>query len=98
MSNDIKKLSAILMVLIPIQMMGSDRVWNNQGTDNGTVHSLGNGKMLVYETGPDITTLYPGPYTTPSLYKLTVDEERPLTAKSERKVGTAIWTHSLESE
>lgn len=34
--------------------------------------------MLVYETGPDVTTLYPGPYTSPSLYKLlrTIDEAK----------------------
>ena len=93
-----KAIIGILTLLIPFHLNGSDRVWSNQGSDNGTVHSLGNGKMLVYETGPNLTTVYPGPYTTPSLYTFFLDEDKPLTVRSERKVGSAIWTHALESD
>jgi len=76
----------------------TDRIWSNRGEDNGTVHSLGNGKMLVYETGPQITTIYPGPFTTPSIYTLLLEDERSLTVRSEREKGSAIWTHSMEAE
>ena len=73
-----KAIIGILTLLIPFHLNGSDRVWSNKGNDNGTVHSLGNGKMLVYETGPNMTTVYPGPYTTPSLYTFLLDEDKPL--------------------
>ncbi len=75
-----------------------DRFWSNRGEDNGAVHALGNGKMVVYETGPQITTIYPGPYTTPSLYKLLLEDEQTLHVQSVREPGTAIWTHALTSD
>ncbi len=93
-----KTIISILTVLIPIHLYGADRVWNNQGEDNGTVHSLGNGRMLVYETGPDVTTLYPGPYTSPSLYKLFLEDDRPVEVKSERETGSAIWHHEVSAD
>jgi hypothetical protein len=95
MKEIMKTIISILTVLIPIHLYGADRVWNNQGEDNGTVHSLGNGKMLVYETGPDVTTLYPGPYTSPSLYKLLLEDKRLVEVNSERESGSAIWHHSV---
>jgi hypothetical protein len=67
---------------------------SKDGTDKGAVHSLGNGKMLVYEQGPQITHMYPGPYSTPSIYKvqLTGTEGE---VQSNREQGTAIWTHEI---
>jgi hypothetical protein len=76
----------------------ADRTWSNRGTDNGTVHSLGNGKMLVYETGPDVTTIYPGPYTSPSLYKLLLEDDREVDVISERETGSAIWQHTVTAD
>ena len=86
----------VLSFLVHPYGMAANRTWNNMGPDNGTVHSLGNGRMLVYETGPDITTIYPGPYSTPSLYKLLIEDQRSVSVSSDREKGTAIWTHSLE--
>ena len=74
------------------------RTWTNQGADNGTVHSLGNGKMLVYGQGPQIIKIYPSPYTSPSLYNLLLDEKKPVTVTSSRKKGTAVWEHEISSE
>lgn len=84
--------------IVSIQLSATDRTWTNKGEDNGTVHSLGNGTMLVYETGPNITTLYPGPFSTPSLYRFSVDDQRKLDVFSSREQGTAIWTHELNRE
>ncbi|MEN8157968.1 MAG: hypothetical protein ABFS10_13535 [Bacteroidota bacterium] len=89
---------AVVALLYATAGMATDRTWQNSGTDNGTVHALGNGTMLVYETGPQITTIYPGPYTTPPLYQLLLAEERALTVHSTRAYGTAVWTHSVESD
>ncbi len=90
---------AVVFILYSISPgWAADRTWSNRGTDNGTVHSLGNGNMLVYETGPEITTIYPGPYTTPSLYKLLVEEDRSVMVNSHREPGTAIWTHSMRRD
>lgn len=86
-----------LVVLAPFVTgtWAADRIWINQGIDQGTVHSLGNGKMLVYETGPNISTMYGGPFTSPSLYSLTVEDGKSLEVSSTRERGTAIWSHEL---
>ncbi|MEN8202321.1 MAG: hypothetical protein ABFS28_06980 [Bacteroidota bacterium] len=89
---------AAVALLFAVVGMAGDRTWQNSGIDNGTVHALGNGTMLVYETGPQITTIYPGPYTTPSLYQLLLDEERALIVHSTREYGTAVWRHAVEAE
>ncbi len=83
--------------MIPVGW-AAERTWSNIGKDNGAVHALGNGKMLVYETGPEITIIYPGPYTSPSLYKLLIEDERTINVSSDREAGTAIWTHSMQTE
>ena len=59
------------------------------------IHSMGNGKMCVYGQGPDIITVYPSPYSTPSLFRLMYATEQPVECQSNRESGTAIWTHLL---
>ncbi len=99
MRNWVIRTVAVLFILHSISPgWAADRTWSNRGEDNGAVHSLGNGKMLVYETGPDVTTLYPGPYTSPSLYKLLLEDNRLVEVNSERESGTAIWTHSMRRD
>ncbi len=70
------------------------RIWKNDAGDDRPVHSLGNGQMLVYEQGPQITHLYPGPFSTPSFF--TVSLISPVQhVQSMRETGTAIWTHDI---
>ena len=59
------------------------------------IHSLGNGRMCVYGQGPDIITVYPSPYSTPSLFRLLVADDIPHETHSTREIGTAVWTHHL---
>ena len=65
--------------------------------DNGdvSVHALGNGKMLVYNQGPNIIKIYSAPYSTPTLFKLSMTGETPTETRSIREPGTAIWTHHV---
>ncbi len=85
----------IFIGLFPTQPFSQERTWDNRQTDSGTIHSMGNGKMLVYGQGPEIINIFPGPYTTPSLFQLRVEEERPLETVATRENGTAIWEHQL---
>ncbi len=94
----IRMVAAVVALHIGVYGWTADRTWTNEGEDNGTIHSLGNGKMLVYETGPDVTTLYPGPYTSPSLYKLLLEDDRQVEVISERETGSAIWHHSVNAD
>ncbi|HKK61042.1 MAG TPA: hypothetical protein VJ951_00695 [Bacteroidales bacterium] len=92
-----KGFSILLFIFFVFQIVaiGQQREWNNQLKDDGTIHSLGNGKMLVYGQGPEIHTIYPGPFTTPALFNLFADDNLPLASVSTREQGTAIWTHQL---
>jgi hypothetical protein len=76
------------------QIQSSAKIWKGNDKYDGSVHALGNGKMLVYEQGPDIIEIYPAPYSTPSLFKLEIDSAQLETA-SGREQGTAIWTHQV---
>jgi hypothetical protein len=58
------------------------------------IHCLGNGKMCVYGQGPDIITMYPSPYSTPSLFRMLAPDSAFETSSS-REPGAAIWTHEL---
>jgi hypothetical protein len=70
------------------------RIWKSDVGDDRTVHSLGNGQMLVYEQGPQIINLYPGPFSTPSFFKVSLIS--PLQhVQSMRETGAAIWTHDI---
>jgi hypothetical protein len=53
-----------------LQAQTSEKIWNGNSKSEGSVLAMGNGKMLVYEDGPNILKIYPGPYSTPSLFKL----------------------------
>ncbi len=88
-------LLALALILFANAVSGQHRVWNNFEKDDNTIHSLGNGKMLVYERGPEITTVYPGPFTSPALIQLLVEDQRDIVSASAREYGTAIWTHHL---
>jgi hypothetical protein len=61
---------------------------------DGSIHALGNGKMCIYELGPDIVTSYTGPYSTPSYFTMQCLSDQK-GALSVRKQGTAFWTHTF---
>ena len=103
--------SVIIVLLFSIKMMicqsvletlqvkdvreGAVRVWNGDRTDDGAIQSLGNGKMCVYEQGPNIVTMYSGPFSTPSFLNLNMITDEPTEVRSIRQYGSAIWNHNI---
>lgn len=74
------------------------RYWSNRKEDDGSIHAIGNGSLLIYQQGPDIINVYGPPYSAPSSFCMTVEEpQREVNTASEREVGTAVWTHILSS-
>jgi hypothetical protein len=77
------------------QSESSAKIWKGNNKYDGSVHALGNGKMLVYEQGPDIIKIYPAPYSTPSIFKLDMIDSADTETCSGREQGTALWTHQV---
>jgi len=88
-----KKLVVVLMLVSALQAYAQVSLPGKRITD-GSIHALGNGKMLIYEQGADIITSYTGPFSTPSYLTMQClsGQNGVLSA---RKQGTAVWTHSL---
>lgn len=57
------------------------------------IHCIGNGRMLVYGKQADIIQLSGPPYSTPSIWSMTL--EQGLTVASSRERGTAVWHHQI---
>lgn len=75
------------------------RIWSNRMEDDGSVHPMGNGELLVYGKGPEIINFFGPPYSAPSFLQVVVEEdERELVAHSQRELGTAIWTHQISGD
>ncbi|MHB9033036.1 MAG: glucosidase family protein [Anaerolineae bacterium] len=72
------------------------RYWHNQEQDDGAVHTFGNGEMLAFARGPNLTALAGPPYTSPDILSLTLGCEDPIADRAERETGAAIWQHRLE--
>ena len=88
----------LLKIILPVkaeQPVVTERIHTGDNLSDGSVHALGNGKMLVYEKGPDIIEIYPGPFSTPSLFRFELISDDQVTVLSSRETGTAIWTHSI---
>mgnify|MGYP006279500621 CR=1 FL=1 len=77
------------------QEPSSPIVWKGNDKDDGSVHALGNGKMLVYESGANIFWIGSSPYSTPSVFSLTLVDSSQIVTGSTREPGTAIWTHRV---
>lgn len=92
-------LFAIILLINPtalfLQAQTQGEIWYGNNKADGSVHAMGNGKMLVYENGPNIIKIYPGPYSTPSLFKLELIRNNNSESCSSREAGTAIWTHQV---
>lgn len=69
------------------------REWK-RATDNGAVHVLGGGRMLVYAVGPELIQILGTPYSADSFGALTLPGVD--ACRSERQPGAAIWRHHLE--
>ena len=73
------------------------RIWHGRDNDDGSIHSMGNGKLCVYGQGPDIVQIFGPPYSSPTLMEMHLLAED-VTVESRRMTGTAVWTHSLSNE
>lgn len=62
-----------------------------------SVHCLGNGRLCVYEQGPEIMQFFGPPYSTTTVGRISIEQDG-LTCQSRRAVGTAIWQHTVESQ
>lgn len=71
------------------------RQWQNQTTDDGSIHCLGNGRLCVYEQGPDLVQVFGPPYSAPAFYRFTLEMDEAVSDLSERRQGTAIWAHRV---
>ncbi len=75
------------------------RTWIRDREDDGSVHAIGNGEMLVYGQGIDIMHVFGPPYSAPSFFRLDLRREDDMTAiTSERERHTAIWTHRVHAD
>ncbi len=60
-----------------------------------SIHCMGNGKLAVYEEGPDIIQIFGPPYSSPSYMSFSVCKSDNISIKSEREKETAIWIHKI---
>jgi len=93
----LKALDILLICVVSqvFQTQASAKIWKGNGKDDGSVLAIGNGKMIVYEKGPNIINIYPAPYSTPSLLQLDFIDSAHIETVSGREQGTAIWTHQV---
>jgi len=71
------------------------RIWSNRGKDDGSIHPIGNGEMLVYEQGPNMIQLIGPPYSAPSFLRMDLQDVEEIEVQSQREPGTAIWHHDI---
>ena len=86
----------ILLFMAIVCSMGQS-TFSGKIPDDGSIHSLGNGKMCIYEKGPDIVTAYTGPFSSPSFLTLEWLKDEQEDSRAIRKLGSAIWTHTILS-
>ena len=60
------------------------------------IHSIGNGRMLVYGKQADVVQLLGPPYSAPSVWSMTI--EPGLSVTSVREEGTAVWHHQISKQ
>jgi len=71
------------------------RIWQSDVTDHGSIHSMGNGKMVVYGQGPELVNLFGPPYSSPNFLKINIESDVDLVDTASREAGSAIWNHTL---
>ncbi len=60
-----------------------------------TVHSMGNGEMLLMAQGADITTVWGPPYSAPNAMSIHTEADGLVIDTARRELHTAIWHHEL---
>jgi len=78
-------------------MNKNTKIWK-KNADDGSVHSIGNGEMLIYHIGPNIINYYGPPYSSASFLRMNIEDAPNIKTVSERIYGTAIWTHKIFSK
>jgi hypothetical protein len=72
----------------------NERTWAGRENDSGAVHVLGNGRLCVYEQGPDIIQVFGPPYSATTIGRIELEGEG-LSCFSRRIQGTGIWKHEI---
>ncbi len=72
-----------------------ERIWKSASPDDGSIHALGNGEMMVYEQGPDVIQVFGPPYASPTALAIRLEATAPLESRSTREAGAAIWHHDI---
>ncbi len=71
-----------------------ERVWRGDARDDGSVHCLGNGRLCVYEQGPEVIQLFGPPYSATTIGGIRLPDDG-LEARSRRVCGAAVWEHRI---
>ncbi len=71
-----------------------ERQWTGRDNDDGAVHCLGNGRLCVYEQGPDILQVFGPPYSATTIGRMDLEGDG-LACISQRVWGTAVWRHAV---
>ena len=102
-----KKLTIIFLIFLTFSLYAQDkyqyslrtRIWSNKGQDEGSIHPIGNGEMIVYGQGPNIHRVFGAPYSAPNYMQMSIEEkDRTLKVESKREKNTAIWHHNFYHE
>ncbi|HEY0829254.1 MAG TPA: hypothetical protein VGE40_14230 [Bacilli bacterium] len=64
----------------------------NKITQDYSIHSMGNGQLLVYGQGPNINHVFGPPYT--SSEQVVIKSDESLMWETKRKTGSRIWEHT----
>lgn len=74
------------------------RFWSNRLPDDGSIHVMGNGRLIVYGQGPALLHIRGPIYTLPSFGQLQLEDSAPLESVSVREAGSSIWQHTITRE
>ncbi|NLX15027.1 MAG: hypothetical protein GXY44_15445 [Phycisphaerales bacterium] len=66
--------------------------------DEQSLFAIGNGRMIAYLKGPEVTHIWGPPYSSPNLARIELRTPPGLTTVSSREGGSAIWHHTLGLE
>lgn len=68
-----------------------ERIWN-KNNDNGAVHAIGNGRICVYEIGPEILQAFGYPYSAGTCFSLSSGAEHCISRRKPAQIlGSMFW-------
>ncbi|HPZ52704.1 MAG TPA: hypothetical protein PLI11_07280 [Clostridia bacterium] len=72
------------------------RYWCNKKEDDGSIHAIGNGRMIVYGRGPNINQVQGPPYSSPVYGSFEINEpDRNIESRSQRAPRDSKWIHNI---